>query len=180
MLSWIFGIGTGMGGLAAALLVVGGCYAEPTSGSMDTTPPRSVGAVGGSSSGVPAVATARAPVGDAPALAPDPAAGAGGRASQQPIVCDGHHEVRLRRVAIAAPDGVAITAGGHCRVRLVDCRIEAATGVVASDEAEVHLEGCAVTATSHAVRASDNARVRLPNTTLTGRVETLGDAKVGP
>ena len=164
----------------AATALAGGCYVGTTS-----RPPDEPAAVG---SEAPPPAEAPAAQADPPASAPPaPAEGATApatahppRTDHAPIVCGGQEAVRLEAIAIRAPEGAAVTASGNCSVHIRDCTLEAATGVVASGNARVVLEGCIVHGTVHAVQASGNARVKIPSTRFEGPLGISGNAEVSP
>jgi hypothetical protein len=98
-----------------------------------------------------------------------------------PVVCAGNQSVRLKGVQMRFPDAAAVVASGNCHVTLENVTIEAGTGILASANAHVKVEGGSVTGTDAAVIASANAHVSFSGTTVKGPVQASGNAKVqGP
>lgn len=98
-----------------------------------------------------------------------------------PVVCTGNQSVRLKGVQMRFPDAAAVVASGNCHVTLENVTIEAGTGILASANAHVKVEGGSVTGTDAAVIASANAHVSFSGTTVKGPVQASGNAKVqGP
>jgi hypothetical protein len=97
-----------------------------------------------------------------------------------PLSCGGNDEVKVEGIK-AKLDGTAVTAGGNCKLTLVNVELTAATGIEAGGNAVVTVQGGSITATALAVHALGSAQVHLTGTKVSGKTEKLGGAVItGP
>ncbi len=96
---------------------------------------------------------------------------------KSPFTCGGNDVVKIEGVT-AKLAGTAITAGGNCKLTLVNVNLTAPTGVEAGGNAVVTLQGGSIAATTLAVHAGGLAQVKVTGTTMTGKTQAEGGAKI--
>jgi hypothetical protein len=94
-----------------------------------------------------------------------------------PLTCAGDQELRFEGVSAKLP-GIAVTAGGNCKLTLVNVTVTGATGIEAGGNADVTIQGGSITGTAFAVHALGNAKVHATGTKVTGKTQALGGAKL--
>jgi hypothetical protein len=74
-----------------------------------------------------------------------------------PVICKGSDDVTLTGKRLSMPSGVPVVATGNCVLRLVDCVVEGATGITASNNANVSIQGGSVTGKGPAIVLMGNS-----------------------
>jgi hypothetical protein len=74
-----------------------------------------------------------------------------------PVVCKGSDDVTLVGKRLSMPSGVPVVATGNCVLRLVDCVVDGATGITASNNANVSIQGGSVAGKGPAVVLMGNS-----------------------
>src|SRR5581483_11877251 len=120
-----------------------------------------------------------------------------------PVVCKGSDDVTITGKRLSMPWGVPVVATGNCVLRLVDCAIDGATGITASNNANVSIQGGSVAGKGPAVvlmgnstldvtggarlsgemtiTAATNARARVRGSSIVGghvAIQSSGNASV--
>lgn len=90
-----------------------------------------------------------------------------------PVVCKGSDEVTITGKRLSMPSGVPVVATGNCVLRLVDCVIDGVTGITASNNANVSIQGGSVTGKGPAVVLMGNA-----NLDVSGGARLSGEATI--
>lgn len=80
-----------------------------------------------------------------------------------PVVCKGTDSVTITGKRLSMPSGVPVVATGNCVLRLVDCAIDGATGITASNNANVIIQGGSVAGKGPAVVLMENATLDVEN-----------------
>ena len=95
--------------------------------------------------------------------------------------CGGNDNVKIDGVTANLPSDTAINAGGNCKLELNNVNITAKDGIQAGANAQVTVKGGSVTATGNAAQALGSAVITFQGTTVKGKKQALGSAKVnGP
>lgn len=95
--------------------------------------------------------------------------------------CGGNDNVTLTGVTANLPTSTAIKASGNCKLDLVGVNITAKDGIQALSNARVTVTGGSVNATGTAASALGSATITFSGTTVTGKKQALGAAKInGP
>jgi hypothetical protein len=84
----------------------------------------------------------------------------------QPLRCGGNSQLTLTGVTARLPGRTAVSAEVNCRLRLVDCTIEAWEGIAVGGNAEVILERSRIETKGVAVDISGNGRLELVDSTI--------------
>jgi LSD1 subclass zinc finger protein len=74
-----------------------------------------------------------------------------------PVVCRGNDNATITGKTLSLAAGVPVVASGNCTLRLVQCTVSGATGIAASGNATVVVEGGSIAGKGPAVVLSDNA-----------------------
>ena len=90
--------------------------------------------------------------------------------------CGGNDKVTLKSVT-ATLEGVAIKAGGNCKLTLEDMNITAGTVIEAGGNAKITVTGGSMTGEKLVV-AGGNSKIDFTGVTTSGEVKTSGLAKV--
>lgn len=110
--------------------------------------------------------------------APSPAVAAASKwDGKSPFSCGGNDVVKIEGVS-AKLAATAITASGNCKLTLVNVSLTAPTGIDASGNAVVTVQGGSITATTLAVHAAGIAQVKVTGTTVSGKTQAEGGAKI--
>lgn len=113
-----------------------------------------------------------------PATGPAKAAAWDGKST---FSCSGNDAVKLEKVKASLAGETAIKASGNCRLDLVDVDITSKDGIEALSNAVVTVKGGSVNASGTAAKALGNAQVVFQGTSVTGKKQALGAAKItGP
>lgn len=95
--------------------------------------------------------------------------------------CGGNDNVKLTGVTANLPASTAVKASGNCKLELVGVNITAKDGIQALSNAQVTVTGGSVNATGTAASALGKATITFSGTTVTGKKQALGAAKInGP
>jgi hypothetical protein len=76
-----------------------------------------------------------------------------------PVVCKGSDDVTITGKRLSMPAGVPVVATGDCVLRLVDCTVDGATGITASNNASVSIRGGSVAGKGPAVVLMGNSKL---------------------
>jgi cytoskeletal protein RodZ len=88
-----------------------------------------------------------------------------------PVVCRGNDQATITGKTLSIPTGVPVIASGNCTLRLVQCTVSGATGITASGNATVVIEGGSIAGKGPAVVLTDNATLEASSgARLTGEV----------
>jgi hypothetical protein len=94
-----------------------------------------------------------------------------------PLKCGGNDNVRVEG-ATAKLSATAVTASDNCHLALVGVHISAPTGIDASGNAVVTVQGGSINATGLAVHASGIAQVQVSGATVSGKTQAEGISKI--
>lgn len=95
--------------------------------------------------------------------------------------CGGNDNFKLTGVTANLPTSTAIKASGNCKLDLVGVAITAKNGIEALSNAKVTVTGGSVDATDKAASALGNSSISFSGTTVSGKKQALGGAKItGP
>jgi len=95
-----------------------------------------------------------------------------------PLSCSGNDSVKVEDVTASIASGSAVKASANCTLELVNVNITAPTGIEALANAKVTVKGGSVTSTSFAAKALGNAQITFSGTTVSGKTQALGAAKI--
>lgn len=100
---------------------------------------------------------------------------------KSPFSCGGDDHVRIEGVTAKLDKDTVISASGACQVDLVNCDLTGKIGIQTLANAQVRVKGGKVTGKDAAAKALGNSRIVFDGTTVTGKKDGLGAAKVeGP
>ncbi|HEX4340404.1 MAG TPA: hypothetical protein VH062_31060 [Polyangiaceae bacterium] len=90
-----------------------------------------------------------------------------------PVICSGNDAATITGKVLSMPAGVPVIASGNCRLRLVNCTVTGVTGISATGNASVTVEGGTIAGKGPAI-------VLMGNTTLdvSGGASLTGDMTV--
>jgi len=95
-----------------------------------------------------------------------------------PLVCGGVDELSFEGETVTFPTGTAITAGGNCKLTLVNCNVTAPVAVDVGGNAQVIIRGGTVTGATAAISAGGNAHVVVEGASVSGPVTRGGNAQI--
>ena len=99
---------------------------------------------------------------------------------KSPLSCGGNDVITIDGIT-ATLDKTAVTAAGNCKLTLINVAITAPTGIDATGNANVTVQGGSITSTVLAVHAVGGAQVHLTGTKIGGKTQKLGSAVItGP
>jgi hypothetical protein len=99
---------------------------------------------------------------------------------KSPFECGANDNVTINGVK-ANLSATAITAGGNCKLTLVNVNVTAPTAIEASGNAVVNVTGGSLNGSTFAVHAGGLAKVSMTGTTVTGKTQATAAAKItGP
>jgi hypothetical protein len=88
-----------------------------------------------------------------------------------PVLCRGNDNATISGKTLSIAAGVPVVASGNCTLHLVQCTVDGATGIAASGNATIVIDGGSVAGKGPAVVLSDNATLDVSgNARLSGEV----------